>query len=119
MGDLSKNFNRKEFACKCGCGFDEVNPALIITMQWFRDYVDRPVVILSGCRCSKHNKAVGGVKESFHTKGMAADIRIPGASVEELRDLVENFGRFNGVGFYKRNGFVHVDVRKKRARWNG
>lgn len=24
MGDLTKNFNRFEFACKCGCGFDDI-----------------------------------------------------------------------------------------------
>ena len=36
----------------------------------------RPIVITSGYRCAKLNAAVGGVLKSYHTKGMAADIRI-------------------------------------------
>ena len=36
----------------------------------------RPIVITSGYRCAKLNAAVGGVPKSYHTKGMAADIRI-------------------------------------------
>ena len=28
MGDLTKNFSRSEFACKCGCGFDDIDLVL-------------------------------------------------------------------------------------------
>lgn len=35
-----------------------------------------PISITSGYRCSKLNEAVGGVKNSWHTKGNAADIHI-------------------------------------------
>ena len=38
--------------------------------------IGRPIVITSGYRCAKLNAAVGGVPKSYHTKGMAADIRI-------------------------------------------
>lgn len=34
-----------------------------------------PIVVTSGFRCPKLNRAVGGVKNSQHTKGKAADIR--------------------------------------------
>ena len=36
----------------------------------------KPIIITSGFRCEKLNKAVGGVANSWHTKGNAADIRI-------------------------------------------
>ena len=36
----------------------------------------QPIVITSGYRCEKLNKAVGGVAKSWHTKGNAADIHI-------------------------------------------
>ena len=36
----------------------------------------QPIIITSGFRCEKLNKAVGGVANSWHTKGNAADIRI-------------------------------------------
>ena len=41
-----------------------------------RSKIGRPIVITSGYRCAKLNAAVGGVPKSYHTKGMAADIRI-------------------------------------------
>ena len=36
----------------------------------------KPIIITSGFRCEKLNKAVGGVANSWHTKGNAADIHI-------------------------------------------
>jgi hypothetical protein len=36
MGDLSAHFSRSEFACKCGCGFDDVKPDLIEALEALR-----------------------------------------------------------------------------------
>ena len=36
----------------------------------------QPIIITSGYRCAQLNKAVGGVANSRHTKGNAADIHI-------------------------------------------
>lgn len=41
-----------------------------------RRIIRSPIIITSGYRCSTLNKAVGGVANSWHTKGNAADIRI-------------------------------------------
>lgn len=41
-----------------------------------RRIIRSPIIITSGFRCSALNKAVGGVANSWHTKGNAADIRI-------------------------------------------
>lgn len=41
-----------------------------------RRIIHSPIIITSGFRCSALNKAVGGVANSWHTKGNAADIRI-------------------------------------------
>lgn len=46
-----------------------------------RAKLGRPIIITSGYRCTKLNAFVGGVPKSYHTKGMAADIRI-----ENIRD---------------------------------
>ena len=40
-----------------------------------RELWGAPIVVTSGFRCTKLNRAVGGVAKSQHTKGMAADIR--------------------------------------------
>ena len=41
-----------------------------------RRMLQAPIIITSGYRCAKLNKAVGGVANSWHTKGNAADLRI-------------------------------------------
>ena len=43
-------------------------------LQPLRDAYKKPIKISSGYRCSKLNKAVGGVPTSQHQKGEAADI---------------------------------------------
>lgn len=41
-----------------------------------RRMLKTPITITSGYRCPELNKAVGGVSNSWHTKGNAADLRI-------------------------------------------
>jgi hypothetical protein len=74
MGDLTKNFSRWEFACRCGCGFNTVDFELLINLQVLRDEINSPINIISGCRCPKHNLNVGGATNSQHMKAKAADI---------------------------------------------
>ena len=45
-------------------------------LQPLRDFLGEPVVISSGYRCAELNKAVGGVRNSQHMKGEAADIHV-------------------------------------------
>ena len=54
MGDVSDNFSRSEFACKCGCGFNSVDVALLDALEQVREKFG-PVSITSGNRCPKHN----------------------------------------------------------------
>ena len=43
-------------------------------VQKIRNHFNQPVTINSGYRCPTHNRNVGGVSNSRHTKGEAADI---------------------------------------------
>ena len=52
-----------------------------------REAYGKPIVVTSGYRSEKLNRAVGGVKNSQHTLGHAADIRSVGDSVAENRRL--------------------------------
>jgi uncharacterized protein YcbK (DUF882 family) len=70
-------FKESEFACGCGCGFNAFDPELLEKLDRIREYLGRPVVITSGCRCARHNKEVGGVADSAHTRGLAADVAVP------------------------------------------
>jgi len=73
MGDVTKNFDYSEFECPC-CHKNQTTIALIKKLQVARDHAGIPFRINSGYRCKNHNKAVGGVGNSAHLKGMAADI---------------------------------------------
>jgi uncharacterized protein YcbK (DUF882 family) len=114
MGDLSANFSKAEFACHCGCGFDSVDSDLVNALQLLRDALNKPIHILSGCRCVTHNRKVRGKPHSYHLIGKAADIQINGISPIALYDFIDSnadvFG-IGGIGLYTKQQFVHVDVR--------
>ena len=120
---LSPHFRRGEFACHCGCGLAEPNPKLISLLELIRSKAgDKAVSIVSGHRCVKHNKAVGGAHNSQHLTGNAADIRVKGLSVQRLHSLItaihnDGLAHVGGLGFY--SDFIHVDVRDGIARWHG
>lgn len=54
-----------------------------------REKYGKPIVVSSGYRCPKLNKAVGGVARSQHTKGEAADIRCVSDSRAENKRLFD------------------------------
>ena len=119
MGDLSVNFSKSEFACKCGCGQAPMSMALIGGLQSMRDRTGRPITVTSGYRCIRHNKAIGGSPRSQHMVGTAADIRIAGLSVKEMFMVAESvsFFRNGGIGVYPDEHFIHADVRMAYTRW--
>lgn len=113
---LSTHFKKSEFACKCGCGFDDINQELVDIVEDVRCYFDSPTVINSGCRCEKHNRAVGGTPLSQHVLGKAADIKVKGVKPKVVADYLEaKYPNKYGLGRYK--SFTHIDVRTNRARW--
>ena len=118
MGDLSKNFSRHEFACRC-CDRAEINQRLVDALQELRDLAGLPVRVTSGYRCSEHNRAIGGATRSQHLLGTAADIVVIGMTPAEMYRLAEDIEAFHngGIGVYPDKGFIHVDVRDGRARW--
>jgi uncharacterized protein YcbK (DUF882 family) len=57
----------------------------------------------------------GVASHSRHMQGEAIDIRIPGVSTSQLRNIALSLHR-GGVGYYPESRFVHVDVGPVR-RW--
>ena len=74
-----KNFKIKEFRCRCGCEMPEEvksNIELLVgnVLDPLRERYGKPIYVTSGYRCADHNEAVGGVANSQHLRGEAADI---------------------------------------------
>ena len=115
---LSKNFKSTEFDCKgkgC-CSNTYVDQQLVQYLQKIREHFKTAVIINSGYRCYIHNKAVGGVNNSKHRSGMAADIVVKGVKPLEVARYTESIG-IKGIGLY--SSFVHVDTRTRKSFWYG
>lgn len=111
QGQLSKNFYRKEFTCKCGCGYSTIDAELIRVLEEVRELLGRhEVVILSGCRCPTYNTKVQGARSSFHKQGKAADFFIRDVELARVADCLEDIYS-DRYGVIRYDGFVHLDVR--------
>jgi len=109
---MTKNFGRHEFACKCGCGFDDISPKLVAKLQLARDLFGEPIKVNSGCRCLSHNRKEKSRDTSSHIKGLAADVTCDNPNDFNLMKLAFCLGRagFTRTGFNTVLRFIHVDV---------
>jgi uncharacterized protein YcbK (DUF882 family) len=89
-----------------------IDPRLIELLHAIAMRTKAKILLVSGFRAPMFSTAA----LSFHTRGMAADIRIPGMTALMVRDLVLSMG-VKGVGYYPVSQFVHVDVRDQKAYW--
>ena len=117
---LSTNFKVKEFACKDGSDAVLVAPRLVMVLQSLRSHFCAAVTINSAYRTPQYNAKEGGVTDSQHCYGTAADIVVRGKTPAQVaayaRQLMPDWG---GVGVYAKKGFTHIDVREAKADWNG
>ena len=88
-----------------------------------REKYDKAIMVSSGYRCEKLNKAVGGAAKSQHLTGKAADIYVVGNSKETRRLfdlLVENNLPYDQAilekGTMNAPQWVHVSYDDKRYR---
>ena len=131
---LTENFTINEFECHDGTGVPwnlvENVQKLANNLQVLRDTIDKPIYVVSGYRNPTYNKRIGGAKRSYHMKAMAADIRVNGMTPKAIKATIEILiteGKMEqgGVGLYtssRKNsstGFVHYDIRGRKARWGG
>ena len=130
-------FTRKEFACKCGCGFaakdEELTEVLTDVRIW-----SGGEVYLTGNRCLQHNTRIRlctnhgdfygdacpecglpgkqrSSKTSYHMKGMATDTTAKNKSPREMYDyLCNKYPDKYGIILYK--AWVHLDMRSEPYR---
>lgn len=72
-------FGPEEMRCKCGgkycSGFPhEIQPLLMRILDRARRWSGQPIVVVSGLRCQEWNRIQGGVDNSQHKFGEAADV---------------------------------------------
>lgn len=114
------NFNLREFSSKDGqpSPFPQVvKQTLLDLCNEIRLAFGKAIIVNSGYRSPEHNAKVGGVKNSYHCQGLAADLRPKDLrDLPRLQQIADRLNPYGGVGLY--DTFVHVDARGKRARWD-
>ena len=119
-------FTREEFRCQCKgkyCNGFPVEPQekMVRTVDEIRRRLGVPVTIVesggSGVRCPIHNANVGGVSNSNHLTGNAADLH-SGKSPQEIARVAEEvMGNTGEIGIY--DWGIHVGVNCKYSRFYG
>lgn len=112
---ITEHFKVKEFACKDGTPIVFVEEYLAVILEIARRKINKPITITSGYRTVSHNAKVGGAKYSYHTRGMAADIRANGMKPKELAKELDKIVP-NNCGIIVYDSWVHFDTRITKYR---
>lgn len=117
-------FTRAEFKCKCGGRYcngypAEIDMSMVKIADKIREKIGKPIAINSGLRCKTHNANVGGVSNSQHLYGNAADLGCPtGCTPEQMASIAEEImGDTGEIGIYSWG--IHVGVNCKYSRFYG
>lgn len=91
-----------------------LRPQLKSLLHQISRHYGRPVIIISGCRSTSHNRRVGGRRGSYHLRCMAADIRVAGVSKVALLQFARRINGRGGIGAYCHKDFIHIDIGPRR-----
>ncbi|MBI4965353.1 MAG: hypothetical protein HY913_18900 [Desulfomonile tiedjei] len=111
--DEIKYFTPKEFTCKCEGFCDHpsvISMNVVSKLDKIREFIGKPITILSGTRCERFNRKFGGKTRSSHVPkdnvSHAVDVRCPDAAFR-FAFLTAALPMFNRIGIGK--DFIHVD----------
>ena len=115
--DEIEYFDRSEFKCKCGGKYcngypSEPDERMVRIADQLRKNLGVPITIVSGLRCKTWNAIQGGVSNSQHMYGEAADIYAKGVSQSCVEQELDKIG---GVRYHYAitgSSNVHFDVPK-------
>lgn len=97
-----------EVDCKCGCGLIP-QKAMLDKFDQIREAYGKSIVITSASRCEKHNKKIGGSKNSNHVKGLAMDLLRTDALEDFILKNLESLDIYIEDLAHTKN-WIHVQV---------
>lgn len=78
-----------------------------------REAYGKPIYVNSGYRCPELNKAVGGVSNSQHIKGQAADIDVHDTEEnKKLQEYIKDNLEYDQAIFENNGAWLHVSYKK-------
>lgn len=124
---VMKHFNLSEFFCSSTAAKNGIknepsvdkrativrNINLLVdnVLDPIRDIAHTPILITSGYRCPIVNKLVGGVDNSQHMSGYAADFRVMGFNPSMMYEVflyIFNTLEYDQLIYYRRKNIIHV-----------
>ena len=120
---LSKNFRLAEMTITSVDAPNEPTPTEVERLralaenilQPLRDALGKPIIINSAYRSPQVNKVVGGVATSQHSRGEAADIRVPDMTPLELAKVIRQL-RLPYDQLIREPTWVHVSYGPRHRR---
>lgn len=111
--NVSAHFKVKEFINAKYGNTGKIDDDLIEIVESLRQLINKPIKITpnGGYRTAEQNRESGGADNSYHMKGMAADIQVEDMSPTKVAIYAAMVGA-RGVGVY--DTFTHVDSRSDR-----
>lgn len=88
-----------------------INSLVDNVLDPIRDKFCAPVIITSGYRCPQVNQLVGGVANSQHMSGCAADFHVKGGTNLTMRKVFLNIYDtmdFDQLIYYRHKNIIHV-----------
>ncbi len=102
-------------------GIKPIDPTLLNILHQVTSSIefDQPVNVISGYRTPATNAMLAARSDkvapnSFHMRGQAIDIRLPGFATTGVRDIAMSISK-GGVGYYPESDFIHLDTGPIRA----
>ncbi len=128
MIQLTPHFTLDEFKCACGCSQHKALQKNLLKLAQQLEIIraelrGKPLIIISGVRCSAHNATISTHKKSRHLTGEAADFQVAGFTDEDLYEFVKDLILkkvivSGGLGRYRKNkAAIHYDIRGYFTEW--
>lgn len=121
-GKLSKNFSQEEYHAGSATVYMFKETIVFIrAIQSFRNWLDKPMYVVSWYRTARENAAVGGIENSNHKTGTALDWHLYNHDItreEFIRyatkwgQICKSMGCVGEAGIYK--NWVHFGIQNKR-----
>lgn len=95
---------------------DNLLNLIFYVLQPLRTKLNTAITVPSGYRCKELNKKVGGVANSQHLTGQAADIQVKGMTPYNLWIYIQNLGIEYDQCILEYNQWVHISFNKNKNR---
>jgi uncharacterized protein YcbK (DUF882 family) len=93
-----------------GSGHAGMDHRMVEALDDLRHEWGKPIKINSGFRTPSHNAKVGGVKNSAHARGLAADCKTDGIQDTIRFALFAASNGFTRIGVDLKGKYCHIDV---------